>query len=1046
MNYSKLNIGSMFCRLLFWLAVLGHGQCYAVAPWESLYQPVFHTIERDGRPFGGPIRAFTQDKLGFIWITGDTSLWRWDGYELHKVQFETMLDDDPNLPDVTIAKADPNGIVWVTTTSGLFRVETGSLKLRRVTLGALDKVSLEHLAFDFSGPRKRLYLGTLTQVYQWDMGRAAVAVSELPTDNIQALLVDRAATLWVGSNTGLRYRLHNQSQLQALPNLQGVRISALHQTSDHKLWIGTAKAGVFIHARGQVQKIRLPASSAIQPWVYDINAPTPDELWFATYGNGILVYDTATGAFKSIRKERMLQSNLLDNDIWSLFHDRNGTLWVGSRTGANFLNTRQPAFRHLPAGEPGKWLSDGLIYSMAALPDGSVAVGTGSNGIDVLHPTTGIAQHLPIGTPLGSMRMPDSAIESMMALPDGRLLFGSNWNTPVLDFKTKRASELQVEGRSADAFTSSFALFDDSLWLAGTDGLWQIKNNQAHNLLANSTGEQRINCLLADGDILWIGTWKGLQKLTKQAGKESIISRVNHPQLNQKYINVLHKDPQGRVWVGTYNGGLFYSSDKQSTQWIQIAEKDGLPGNNVTGILSDDEGNLWIGSDGGIARIDSKTLAINAIQPETGAAAAPYEAAAQSTSGDLLFGGNNGITVVTPSLWKKQPTDAALVFTSVTDGKEQPLVLTSNNNLPPTLTLAVDTDMVSIKFAALDFINAAHLQYRYRLLGRDSNWRSVQTASRTVVLEQLPPKAYELQIGYSIDGQQWSAHTLSLPISVLPAWHERLAIRLLLVALLLASLGLLLSWWLNRVHSQQQFLEASVRERTEQLQAANQQLQQQAKLIEEASLTDPLTGLYNRRFFTQSIDNETRLAIRRHHDAKNGTAEQADLLFFLIDIDNFKRINDLLGHAAGDAVLIEMRHRLQQVFRSSDFLIRWGGEEFFVVARNASRQQASELAERTRLAVSSTPFACGRKEPVEVTCSIGYAPFPFANLHPEALTWQETLALADVALYAAKKSGRNSWIGFTGYQSPELEQLLPMLRNAPEAALQSSLLGVSRSN
>ncbi len=1033
------------CRyLILVLSLFVCDNVHAAERWDALYMPDFQTVKRNGRPLDGPIRAFTQDSQGFIWITGDTSLWRWDGYELQEIHFDGIVADSPALPDITVAKADPDGMVWVATTAGLFRLDSGSLTLHRVTLGPLDSETLEHIAFDYSGGHKRLYLASDETLYEWTEGRKPTLIPGHGRNRIHSLLVDIRTKLWVGTNDGLWFRNSSQAQLLPLSALKGIRISALYQAANRSLWIGTAKEGVFeLDGEQRLRKLALPAKSPIQPWVYDINEPRPGELWFATYGNGILIYQSLTKTFKQVSKERMLQSSLLDNDIWSLFRDRSGTQWVGSRTGANYLSVRQNVFRHLPAGTSGRWLSDDLVFSMAALSDGSVAVGTGNNGIDVLHPQSGVKKHLPPGTQLGALAMPEGAIESLYALHDGSLLAGSNWNTLKIDPSIERAMPLRVKGRSADAFTSDFAWFDGSLWLAGTDGLWRIDDNKAASMMLDSPDEQRINCLMIDGDSLWIGTWKGLKRLDLRAGQTPLVSEVNNAMLNQKYINVMRKDRQGRLWVGTYNGGLFHTRSRQDNSWLRITEQDGLPSNKVTGILPDADGNLWIGTDRGLGRIDAVTLAIEIIRPEAGAAAAPYETAVRNADGDLLFGGNNGITVVTPGRWQKQIADAPIVFTAVRDGKGHALAI--NANLL-SLSVPANVDSVELTFAALDFINAAHLQYRYQLLGRDKAWRPVLAESRTIVLANLPPDDYQLQIAYSLDGRQWSKQLLQLRISVLPEWHEKSALRILLGMLALAAIWLLLRWWSLRARRRQLALEANVRDRTAELQAANALLQKQAETIREASLTDPLTGLHNRRFFTQRIEGESQLAVRRYKNGSNAPIEQADLLFFLIDIDNFKRINDTQGHAAGDAVLVEMRQRLQSVFRGSDFLIRWGGEEFLAVARGTSRAKAAELAERVRIAVNGTAIFCDKTVPVSVTCSIGFAPYPFLCGQPQAVGWKEVLALADAALYAAKNGGRNSWVGFTGNDQAELDSILAVLRAAPETALHSPVVGVSRSS
>ena len=200
-----------------------------------------------------------------------------------------------------------------------------------------------------------------------------------------------------------------------------------------------------------------------------------------------------------------------------------------------------------------------------------------------------------------------------------------------------------------------------------------------------------------------------------------------------------------------------------------------------------------------------------------------------------------------------------------------------------------------------------------------------------------------------------------------------------------------------------------------QLQSALDDLRESKAQIEQMSLTDPLTGLHNRRFLQQRLDDDVSLSLRQFQNwiSNPGAAapEKADLIFFLVDLDHFKLVNDTLGHAAGDQVLVQMRQRLEQVFRTSDYLIRWGGEEFLVVARHTRREHAAELAERLRQTVAQRPFTIEGSRALAKTCSIGFACFPFAVDEPTRYDWQQVVDIADRCLYAAKHGGRNRWVG-----------------------------------
>jgi diguanylate cyclase (GGDEF)-like protein len=152
----------------------------------------------------------------------------------------------------------------------------------------------------------------------------------------------------------------------------------------------------------------------------------------------------------------------------------------------------------------------------------------------------------------------------------------------------------------------------------------------------------------------------------------------------------------------------------------------------------------------------------------------------------------------------------------------------------------------------------------------------------------------------------------------------------------------------------------------------------------------------------------------RHADSVfSAPPRDSDLVFLMLDVDHFKWVNDTYGHSAGDRVLEQFSRLLKETLRDSDHLVRWGGEEFLVVARFCSRDNAAEMAERIRQAVASYSFNIGGDQQLKKTCSIGFATYPFYQLAPDALTWEQVIDAADHALYAAKKSGRDCWVGFS---------------------------------
>jgi diguanylate cyclase (GGDEF)-like protein len=212
-------------------------------------------------------------------------------------------------------------------------------------------------------------------------------------------------------------------------------------------------------------------------------------------------------------------------------------------------------------------------------------------------------------------------------------------------------------------------------------------------------------------------------------------------------------------------------------------------------------------------------------------------------------------------------------------------------------------------------------------------------------------------------------------------------------------------------------LEQKVRERTRELEAANAALRRANVEIERASLTDPLTGLANRRGFITAI-------VRRSlGDGERGPARTALLL---VDVDHFKSVNDGHGHAAGDALLKGLAAVLRRHCRDHELAVRWGGEEFLLEVEVGDESDALAIGDRLRQAVADEVFDLGDGRTLRRTCSIGIACMPHAGASNAAHGWEQVLAIADAALYLAKRGGRNAAVclGHAGALPADFEKTL----------------------
>lgn len=234
------------------------------------------------------------------------------------------------------------------------------------------------------------------------------------------------------------------------------------------------------------------------------------------------------------------------------------------------------------------------------------------------------------------------------------------------------------------------------------------------------------------------------------------------------------------------------------------------------------------------------------------------------------------------------------------------------------------------------------------------------------------------------------------------------------------------------------------------LAAENRRLRRHTDRLALETHTDSLTGLKNRRYFLESIERDAALVDRLHADASKagGRPEGIDYLFLFFDLDDFKVVNDRYGHEVGDRVLVQVRWLLENTFRESDDLVRWGGDEFLVVGRHTSCSAAPAMAERLREQIANHPFQLGHGQTTQITCSIGFACYPFDSTAPDGIGWRDVLTLADRAQYIAKRAGGNGWARIEAGASqptPAREALAARIATDTDGLIRQGWLAVSTS-
>ncbi len=1033
------------------LFFVGRTPAYAASPWHDFADPVF--VHADTRELSdSAVMAVAQDTAGFVWVGTQGGLARFDGY--HFRNFLPNPNDETALPDgyIRTLLADDAGGVWIGSSSnGLVhfdaatetfhtwpRDQAGRTGPRSAVVDALANASDGDVWVGGDGGLSRFDppSGRFTPVPLAPRGRQP---------RVWSVTVDHSGWVWAGTDAGLFVERAGSDRFEAFRLPGGAPVAAhaitsIYEDRSRRLWVGSLgllvaidpqrRSGRAFHGSGDDAAALAPGPA------WSITEMTPGVLWIGSDAS-ISILDIATGRMRRIDADMRNPGGLPGGRVLQFLHDRSGLVWLANHVGGLLAyNPDSHGLYQLPATQPKVGFDDEGAVSLAATADGVWAGGF-----------RGRFAHLePRGMHSMVMHIADrGVIQALLLAHDGTLWIGTG--AGLCRLRAGETSATCPPWPSDVGVPSIYTMLehDGRIWIGGASGVlvYDPATGTARPFAGTSAfANGQVRTLFFDREgRLWAGTENGIDRIDRDG---HVVRLTYHPgdpdSIGPGGFATMIEDARGRIWAGANGGPLDVLPANGRGPVRRLGLADGLPHENVDGLAEDGAGRIWASTDKGTAVFDPRTLRARALGAADGVSGGGYWGGTVSRAGDgtIYFGGVDGITVITPgadSPWTYAPP---LVATELSIGRHAVPAWAINRG-DGDVRLPADARDISVEFAALDFSAPQALRYEYRLEGYDSDWVHADPTHRMATYTHLSPGTYTLDVRGTNRLGVWSSKVLQLRFDALPLWYETWWFRIVLIAAIaLVAYGTL------RVRTavlrrRQHELEALVGERTAELSEANAKLR-------ELSLSDPLTGLRNRRFLDQHLESDVAMTLRLYENwAGSGAADppsNSDIVFFVIDLDNFKIINDRFGHHGGDVMLMQMRERLLEVFRESDFVVRWGGDEFLTVARGSARGDAPMLAERIRVAVASRPFVISETQMMEASVSVGFAAFPFIPSDPDAVSWFQVVALADQALYMAKQAGRNAWFGLAATPATDPTMIGRRIEGTAEELVRGAALDV----
>lgn len=950
--------------------------------------------------------ALAQDGTGFIWVGTEDGLYRFDGQRFR------VFGLKQGLPSAFVDNlhVDRQGILWVGTYNGLCRPQDDQFQV----VGGDSGLPGKQITALKDGPDGQLWVGMNEGLFQrlpqgrfqpvpgwvggavtamwsqpgsdaiwvaswrdsratilrWDRAgwRSFAGGRELGRERIDALAVDGRGVVWARSLN----HLWSLSAGGGLFELSADRLPAARQKGHlyvdprGQLWV-TTNQGLYRREGAEWRRLG-PAEGLPGKILRAIMEDREGSLWVA---GGAIFRLQGGGVLKAYTADHGLPNDV----VWCVFRDKAGTLYAGTDGGLAKADGR--GWRLVPG------TNNFQVRSVIQGPDGALYVGGGPE-ILRLDARSGIRR---FGSAQGVVTagrifrlLFDSRGDLWVATDGGGLLKGSGkgdrWH-----FKHQTIPGGTPTERFADIFIDSVG----RLWAPGEKGL-AMWDGQTWRRYTQKDGlrSDHANYIRGtrNGDLLFTYFEPfGMARATYSQGVFKVMEHLDGSVSPEKAIFSFAEDVKGNLWIGTGQGLDLLARDGRGEHF---GHGEGLVSEdlNSMALLPEPNGDLWIGTSGGLARFDA-------------------------------------------SLYKGPPKHPSTVILECRLGKDRVPVFSSQR-----IQVPHESNTFSVKFASLSFIREGSVRCQVRLEGLEPDWHFSDTLEERY--PALPYGKYRFDARSRIAQGEWGPVS-SYEFEVLPAWWETWWFRTLALLVAAGAILLIVRWRVDALHRRNRTLQEMVAARTREVEAKAEELERANEALRNQSLTDPLTGLRNRRYLGVCMPEDVAQVHRVHRDVVASRNDRLllniDLIFLMVDIDHFKFVNDHFGHAAGDQVLQQVAEILKMATRDSDTVVRWGGEEFLVVARNAARRDSAILAERIRVQMEAHDFLLEDGTHLRRTCSIGFTYYPFVPENPNLLVWEQVLDIADHCLFAAKRGGRNAWVGLfptVEGDATHIKQALPL--------------------
>ncbi|MFO7722005.1 MAG: two-component regulator propeller domain-containing protein, partial [Bacteroidales bacterium] len=744
------------------------------------------------------VQCIMQDRFGFLWFGTWDGLNKYDGYSFAIWNEENGLSSQ----NIQALLEDHDGLIWIGTEDGLNVYDRAKDQISIFRHDHRNESSLVHnrirsLCLDKQGD---IWIGTNRGIshYQKKTGkfinyRHDISKSSSLINNwINDIFCDHRGDIWIATFKGLeKFDKPSKSFVHFNRSTGWDSIAMLpvycidQNPKDQSLWLGTQNG---LYQLGLQDKranhvVLNPDPTIPEYLIYNLMFDDKGLLWVGTARDGVIICDTALHSLVRLKNLKDNPQSISSDQVYSLYQDDAGIIWIGTYSGLNKYDRNSSKFRHYRqiTGDPSGLLSD-VVFGFFEDDDGTVWVGS-ENGINLFNPEKGTFSLLKdqSGHPTPLI---NGLVRTFYKDRQGIIWIGSTGGLTRYDPTSKQRKQYAATQDQQNSLVNNFVWKiaedrDGNLWIATERGLslFDPKTEFFINFLhqedrPGSLPDNNVFDIYIDryGKV-WFATGGGL--CYYEPMRRKFIPAFSNMQekfsANQRRVSSIYEDAKGVFWLGTFGGGLMKFSP-QSGKYNFYTEKNGLPNNVVYKVIDDQDGNLWVPTNRGLAKfnVSNETFITYGLKDGIQSNEFNLGAAMRTRNGRIFFGGMNGFNSFFPDEIRRNEKPARIAISGfyIFDKLIRRELFDGD-----TIRLKYSENFFAFNFTALDYANPAKNQYKYFLENFEKGWASTDAYERLAEYTNVPPGKYRFRVKGSNNDGIWNDEGIAITLIISPPWY-----------------------------------------------------------------------------------------------------------------------------------------------------------------------------------------------------------------------------------------------------------------------------------